>query len=172
MTTLVIRGGHLIDPSAGVTRSKTFCSRTAAWPRSPRRQAQVCQRRRSAGMQPASRRARPRRHTRPPARAGQGYKETIATARLPLPRAALPQWRHAQHKAGERFAGDHALDAGARTRRGWRVFPIAAATRVQKATLNDYAALKSAELLRERRRLAILKDSVMRETLAAAARVG
>ena len=35
MTALVIRGGHLIDPAAASTPSRTFCSRTAAWPRSP-----------------------------------------------------------------------------------------------------------------------------------------
>jgi len=55
-----------------------------------------------------------------------------------------------------------------------RVFPIAAATRGAKGeTVNDYAALKSAGAVAvSDDGLPILKDSVMREALAAAARVG
>jgi dihydroorotase len=55
-----------------------------------------------------------------------------------------------------------------------RVFPIAAATRASKGeVLNDYAALKSAGAVAVTDDgHPILKDSVMREVLAAAARVG
>jgi dihydroorotase len=55
-----------------------------------------------------------------------------------------------------------------------RVFPIAAATRGSKGeALNDFAALKSAGAVAVTDDgHPILKDSVMRETLAAAARVG
>ena len=55
-----------------------------------------------------------------------------------------------------------------------RVFPIAAATRGSKGeTINDYAALKSAGAVAVTDDgQPILKDSMMRETLAAAARVG
>jgi dihydroorotase len=55
-----------------------------------------------------------------------------------------------------------------------RVFPIAAATRGSKGeAINDFAALKSAGAVAvSDDGLPILKDSVMRETLAAAARVG
>jgi dihydroorotase len=55
-----------------------------------------------------------------------------------------------------------------------RVFPIAAATRGSKGeAINDFAALKSAGAVAvSDDGLPILKDSIMRETLAAAARVG
>ena len=55
-----------------------------------------------------------------------------------------------------------------------RVFPIAAATRGSKGeAINDYAALKSAGAVAVTDDgHPILKDSIMRETLAAAARVG
>jgi dihydroorotase len=55
-----------------------------------------------------------------------------------------------------------------------RVFPIAAATRASKGeAINDFAALKSAGAVAvSDDGLPILKDSIMRETLAAAARVG
>ena len=36
MSALVIRGGHLVDPAAGVDAAKDILSRTAAWPRSLR----------------------------------------------------------------------------------------------------------------------------------------
>jgi len=55
-----------------------------------------------------------------------------------------------------------------------RVFPIAAATRGSKGeAINDYAALKSAGAVAVTDDgYPILKDNIMRETLAAAARVG
>jgi dihydroorotase len=55
-----------------------------------------------------------------------------------------------------------------------RVFPIAAATRGSKGeTINDYAALKSAGAVAvSDDGLPILKDNIMREVLASAARVG
>ena len=55
-----------------------------------------------------------------------------------------------------------------------RVFPIAAATRGSKGeAINDYAALKSAGAIAvSDDGLPILKDGIMREALAAAARVG
>jgi dihydroorotase len=55
-----------------------------------------------------------------------------------------------------------------------RVFPVAAATRGSKGeAINDYAAMKSAGAVAvSDDGHPILKDSVMRETLAAAARVG
>ena len=55
-----------------------------------------------------------------------------------------------------------------------RVFPIAAATRGSKGeAINDFAALKSAGAVAVTDDgHPILKDNVMRETLAAAARVG
>ena len=77
--------------------------------------------------------------------------------------------------SGQRLARNHPLDAGPGARRGHvRVFPIAAATRGSKGeAINDFAALKSAGAVAvtdDGR--PILKDSIMRETLAAAARVG
>ncbi|HEV2136511.1 MAG TPA: dihydroorotase [Terracidiphilus sp.] len=111
-------------------------------------------------------------HLREP---GQGYKETIATGTAAAAAggftavAAMPNTTPINDSA-ETTRWMQAPDRGAVV----RVFPIAAATRSSKGeAVNDYAALKSAGAVAvtdDGR--PILKDSIMREVLSAAARVG
>ena len=111
-------------------------------------------------------------HLREP---GQAYKETIATGTAAAAAggftsvAAMPNTTPV-NDSPEITRWMQAPERGASV----RVFPIAAATRGSKGeTLNDYAALKSAGAVAvtdDGR--PILKDGMMRETLAAAARVG
>jgi len=54
MTTLVIRGGHLIDPSAGVDALKDILLKDGAWPRSPRPASSSLPTAPKCWMQPAS----------------------------------------------------------------------------------------------------------------------
>ncbi len=111
-------------------------------------------------------------HLREP---GQGYKETIASGTAAAAAggftsvAAMPNTVPV-NDSPEITRWMQAPERGAAV----RVFPIAAATRGSKGeAINDFAALKSAGAVAvtdDGR--PILKDSVMRETLAAAARVG
>ncbi len=111
-------------------------------------------------------------HLREP---GQAYKETIATGTAAAAAggftsvAAMPNTTPV-NDSPEVTRWMQAPERGAHV----RVFPIAAATRGSKGeALSDYAALKSAGAVAvtdDGR--PILKDSIMRETLAAAARVG
>ena len=111
-------------------------------------------------------------HLREP---GQGYKETIATGTASAAAggftavAAMPNTRPV-NDSPEITRWMQAPERGAVV----RVFPIAAATRGSKGeALNDYAALKSAGAVAVTDDgYPILKDNIMRETLAAAARVG
>ncbi len=111
-------------------------------------------------------------HLREP---GQAYKETIATGTAAAAAggftsvAAMPNTTPV-NDSPEITRWMQAPERGAQV----RVFPIAAATRGSKGeTLSDYAALKSAGAVAvtdDGR--PILKDGMMREALAAAARVG
>ena len=111
-------------------------------------------------------------HLREP---GQGYKETIATGTAAAAAggftavAAMPNTTPVNDSV-ETTRWMQSPERGAQV----RVFPIAAATRGSKGeNINDYAALKSAGAVAVTDDgHPILKDSVMRETLAAAARVG
>ena len=111
-------------------------------------------------------------HLREP---GQGYKETIATGTAAAAAggftavAAMPNTSPVNDSA-EITRWMQAPERGAQV----RVFPIAAATRGSKGeAINDFAALKSAGAVAVTDDgHPILKDNVMRETLAAAARVG
>jgi len=111
-------------------------------------------------------------HLREP---GQGYKETIATGTAAAAAggftavAAMPNTVPVNDSA-EITRWMQSPERGAQV----RVFPIGAATRGSKGeVLNDYAALKSAGAVAVTDDgQPILKDSTMRETLAAAARVG
>jgi len=111
-------------------------------------------------------------HLREP---GQGYKETIATGTAAAAAggftavAAMPNTSPV-NDSPEITRWMQAPERGASV----RVFPIAAATRGSKGeALNDFAALKSAGAVAvSDDGRPILKDSIMRETLAAAARVG
>ncbi len=176
MTTLVIRNGHLIDPAAGVDGPKDILLKdgrvaeiAAAGKLKATNGAQTLD---AAGLTVAPGLIDIHVHLREP---GQGYKETIATGTAAAAAggftavAAMPNTVPV-NDSPEITRWMLAPDRGAAI----RVFPIAAATRGSKGeALNDFAALKSAGAVAvtdDGR--PILKDSVMRETLAAASRVG
>jgi dihydroorotase len=181
MTALVIRGGHLIDPAAGVDGLKDILLKDG-------RVAEIAA---PGKLRPGNGAAGPdvqvidatgltvapglvdiHVHLREP---GQGYKETIATGTAAAAAggftsvAAMPNTRPV-NDSPEITRWMQAPERGASI----RVFPIAAATRGSKGeAINDYAALKSAGAVAVTDDgYPILKDNIMRETLAAAARVG
>jgi dihydroorotase len=181
MTALIIRGGHLLDPAAGIDGLKDILlkdgrvaeiaspgklkqSNGAAGP-----ETQIID---ATGLTIAPGLVDIHVHLREP---GQGYKETIATGTAAAAAggftsvAAMPNTRPVNDSV-EITRWMQAPERGASV----RVFPIAAATRGSKGeTINDYAALKSAGAVAVTDDGSpILKDNIMRETLAAAARVG
>ena len=173
---LVIRGGHLVDPAAGVDTLKDMFLKDGrvAEVASPGKlkQANGAEVLDATGLTVAPGLVDIHVHLREP---GQGYKETIATGTAAAAAggftsvAAMPNTTPV-NDSPETTRWMQAAERGASV----RVFPIAAATRGSKGeTLNDYAALKSAGAVgvTDDGR-PILKDSVMREVLAAAARVG
>ena len=176
MTALVISNGRLLDPAAGVDGLKDILLRdgrvaeiAGAGKLKEKNGAEVLD---ATGLIVAPGLVDIHVHLREP---GQGYKETIATGTAAAAAggftsvAAMPNTSPVNDTA-EVTRWMQSPDRGAYV----RVFPIAAATRGSKGeTLNDFAALKSAGAVAvtdDGR--PILKDSVMRETLAAAARVG
>jgi len=181
MTALVIRGGHLIDPAAGVDSLKDILLKDGrvaeiAAPGKLKQangavgpELQIID---ATGLTIAPGLVDIHVHLREP---GQGYKETIATGTAAAAAggftsvAAMPNTRPV-NDSPEITRWMQAPERGATI----RVFPIAAATRGSKGeTINDYAALKSAGAVAVTDDGSpILKDSIMRETLAAAARVG
>jgi dihydroorotase len=176
MTALVIRGGHLIDPADGVDAVKDILLKDGrvaeiAGP-GKLKQANGAEVIDAAGLTVAPGLVDIHVHLREP---GQGYKETIATGTASAAAggftsvAAMPNTRPV-NDSPEITRWMQAPERGASV----RVFPIAAATRGSKGeAINDYAALKSAGAVAVTDDgYPILKDSIMRETLAAAARVG
>jgi dihydroorotase len=176
MTALVIRGGRLIDPAAGVDALKDILLKDGrvaeiAAP-GKLKQANGAQKLDAKGLIVAPGLVDIHVHLREP---GQGYKETIASGTAAAAAggftavAAMPNTIPV-NDSPEITRWMQAPERGASV----RVFPIAAATRGSKGdALNDYAALKSAGAVAvtdDGR--PILKDNIMRETLAAAARVG
>jgi dihydroorotase len=176
MTALVIRNGHLVDPAAGVDGLKDILIKegrvaeiAAPGKLKSTNGAQTLD---AAGLTVAPGLIDIHVHLREP---GQGYKETIATGTAAAAAggftavAAMPNTIPV-NDSPEITRWMLAPERGAAV----RVFPIAAATRGSKGeALNDFAALKSAGAVAvtdDGR--PILKDSIMRETLAAAARVG
>jgi dihydroorotase len=181
MTSLVIRGGHLIDPAAGVDGLKDVLLKDGrvAEVASPGKLKQAngaaghdVQVLDATGLTVAPGLVDIHVHLREP---GQGYKETIATGTAAAAAggftavAAMPNTRPV-NDSPEITRWMQAPERGASI----RVFPIAAATRGSKGeAINDYAALKSAGAVAVTDDgYPILKDNIMRETLAAAARVG
>jgi len=181
MTALVIRGGHLIDPAAGVEGLKDILLRDGrvAEIASPGKLKQAegaggpdVQTLDATGLTVAPGLIDMHVHLREP---GQGYKETIATGTAAAAAggftsvAAMPNTRPV-NDSPEITRWMQAAERSAAI----RVFPIAAATRGSKGeAINDFAALKSAGAVAvSDDGLPILKDGVMREALAAAARVG
>jgi dihydroorotase len=176
MTALVIRGGRLIDPAAGMDALKDVLLKDGrvaeiAAP-GKLKQANGAESLDATGLTVAPGLIDMHVHLREP---GQGYKETIATGTAAAAAggftsvAAMPNTIPVNDSpevtrwmlAPERNAAI-------------RVFPIGAATRGSKGeAINDFAALKSAGVVAVTDDgHPILKDGVMRETLAAAARVG
>jgi dihydroorotase len=176
MTALVIRGGHLIDPAAGVDALKDILLKdgrvaeiAAPGKLKAVNGAEVLD---ATGLTVAPGLVDIHVHLREP---GQTHKETIATGTAAAAAggftavAAMPNTTP-PNDSPEITRWMQAAERGAVV----RVFPIAAATRGLKGeTLNDYAALKSAGAVAVTDDgHPILKDNVMREVLSAAARVG
>jgi dihydroorotase len=176
MTALLIRGGHLIDPAAGVDGLKDIFLKdgrvveiTAPGKCKQANGSEVID---ATGLTVAPGLIDMHVHLREP---GQGYKETIASGTAAAAAggftavAAMPNTSPV-NDSPEITRWMLQPERGARI----RVFPIAAATRGSKGeNLNDFAALKAAGAVAvSDDGKPILKDGVMRETLAAAARVG
>jgi dihydroorotase len=176
MTAIAIRGGHLVDPAAGIDAAKDILLRDGrvAEIASPGKLklpegAEVLD---AAGLTVAPGLVDIHVHLREP---GQTHKETIATGTAAAAAggftsvAAMPNTTPV-NDSPEVTRWMQSPERGASV----RVFPIGAATRGSKGeTLNDYAALKAAGAVAVTDDgHPILKDSVMREVLAAAARAG
>src|SRR6202049_3147767 len=172
---LLLKGGHLIDPAAKIDAPMDVLlsdGRVAeiALPNQIRGSAQ--EKFDARGLIVAPGFVDMHVHLREP---GQGYKETIATGTAAAAAggftavAAMPNTTPVNDSV-ETTRWMQAPERGAEV----RVFPIAAATRGSKGeTINDYAALKAAGAVAVTDDgYPILKDNIMRETLAAAARVG
>jgi dihydroorotase len=176
MTALAIKGGHLLDPAAGVDGLKDILLKDGhvveiAGP-GKLKQANGAEVLDATGLTVAPGLVDIHVHLREP---GQGYKETIASGTAAAAAggftavAAMPNTRPV-NDSPEITRWMQAPERGACV----RVFPIGAATRGSKGeVINEYAALKAAGAVAVTDDGApILKDNIMRETLAAAARVG
>jgi dihydroorotase len=176
MTALVIRGGQLVDPAAGIDAPKDILLKDGrvaeiAGPGKLKgaNGAEVLD---ATGLVVAPGLVDIHVHLREP---GQAHKETIATGTAAAAAggftsvAARPNTKPVNDSV-ETTRWMQAAERGAVV----RVFPIAAATRGSKGeVINDYAALKSAGAVAvSDDGLPILKDGIMREVLAAAARMG
>ncbi|MDR3723635.1 MAG: dihydroorotase [Terracidiphilus sp.] len=176
MSTLVIRGGHLLDPAAGVDAPKDLLLKdgrvaeiAAPGKLKPPSGSDVID---ASGLTVTPGLVDIHVHLREP---GFGHKETIvsgtscAAAGGFTSVAAMPNTKPVNDNV-ETTRWMQSPDRDAQV----RVFPIAAATRGSKGELiNDYAALKSAGAIAvSDDGLPILKESVMREVLTSAARVG
>jgi len=176
MTALVIRGGQLVDPAAGIDAPKDILLKDGrvaeiAGPGKLKgaNGAEVLD---ATGLVVAPGLVDIHVHLREP---GQAHKETIATGTAAAAAggftsvAAMPNTKPVNDSV-ETTRWMQAAERGAVV----RVFPIAAATRGSKGeVINDYAALKSAGAVAvSDDGLPILKDGIMREVLAAAARMG
>ena len=174
--TLVIKGGHLIDPAAGVDGLKDLVLRdgrvaeiVAPGKAKLANGAEVID---ATGLTVAPGLVDIHVHLREP---GQGHKETIATGTRAAAAggftavAAMPNTTPT-NDSPEITRWMQAPERGASV----RVFPIGAATRALKGeTLNDYAALKAAGAVAVTDDgHPILKDNIMREVLLNATRNG
>jgi len=181
MSTLLIRGGHLIDPAAGVDAPRDIVlkdgrvaevaepGKTALGKGKASADLQIID---SKGLTVAPGLVDIHVHLREP---GQGHKETIATGTAAAAAggftsvAAMPNTTPT-NDSPEITRWMQAPERGASV----RVFPIGAATRALKGeTLNDYAALKAAGVVAVTDDgHPILKDGIMREVLINATRHG
>ncbi len=176
MSTLLIRGGHLIDPAAGVDGLKDIVLKDGrvvevAAP-GKAKQAEGAEVIDATGLTVAPGLVDIHVHLREP---GQGHKETIATGTAAAAAggftavAAMPNTTPT-NDSPEITRWMQAPERGSSV----RVFPIGAATRALKGeVLNDYAALKAAGVVAVTDDgHPILKDNIMREVLAQATRNG
>ena len=176
MSTLLIRGGHLIDPAAGVDGLKDIVLKDGrvaeiAGP-GKAKHAEDAEILDATGLTVAPGLIDIHVHLREP---GQGYKETIATGTAAAAAggftavAAMPNTTPT-NDSPEITRWMQAPERGSSV----RVFPIGAATRALKGeVLNDYAALKSAGVVAVTDDgHPILKDNIMREVLLQATRNG
>jgi len=176
MSALAICGGRLLDPAAGIDGAKDILFKdghvaeiAGTGKLKGRNGAEVLD---ATGLVVAPGLIDIHVHLREP---GQGYKETIATGTAAAAAggftsvAAMPNTTPV-NDSPEITRWMQAPERGAQV----RVFPIAAATRGSKGeTINDFAALKAAGAVAVTDDgKPILKDSLMRESLTAAARVG
>jgi len=176
VNTLAICGGRLVDPAAGADGAKDILLKdgrvaeiAGTGKLKGRNGAEVLD---ATGLIVAPGLIDIHVHLREP---GQAYKETIATGTAAAAAGgftcvvAMPNTSPV-NDSPEITRWMQAPERGAQV----RVFPIAAATRGSKGeALTDFAALKAAGAVAVTDDgKPILKDSVMRETLAAASRVG
>ena len=176
MSTILVRGGHLIDPAAGVDELKDVVLKDGRVVdiAAPGRakvdpDAEIID---AKGLTVAPGLVDIHVHLREP---GQGHKETIATGTAAAAAggftsvAAMPN-TVPTNDSPEITRWMQAPERGASV----RVFPIGAATRALKGeVLNDYAALKAAGVVAVTDDgNPILKDSIMREVLINATRNG
>ena len=173
---IALRNGHLIDPAAGVDAAKDILLRDGrvaeiAAP-GKLKGAAGAETIEAAGLVVAPGLIDIHVHLREP---GQGYKETIATGTAAAAAggftavAAMPNTIPV-NDSPEITRWMLQPERGAAV----RVFPIAAATRGSKGeAINDFGALKAAGAVAATDDgHPILKDSIMREVLTAAARAG
>ncbi len=179
MTTILIRGGHLVDPSIGVDEKRDLLlrdDRVAAMDLPARLDALAKKERATIvdarGMTVAPGLIDMHVHLREP---GQGYKETIATGTRAAAAGgftsvcAMPNTLPVNDSPEiTRWMQSPERDAVV------RVFPIAAATRGSMGeALTEYGALKAAGAVAfSDDGKPILQDAIMYESLAAASRVG
>ena len=176
MSTLVIRGGHVIDPATGVDGTKDILIKDGkvaeiAGP-GKLKGANGAESLDAKGLVVAPGLVDIHVHLREP---GQGYKETIATGTASAAAGGFTSVGAMPNTIPVNDSPEITRWMQSPERRASvRVFPIAAATRGSKGeTINDFAALKSAGAVAVTDDgHPILKDSVMRETLVSASRVG
>jgi dihydroorotase len=181
MSTILIRGGHLIDPAAGIDSDRdivlkdgrvaeiTAPGKTTLGKAKPAPGLEIID---AKGLIVAPGLVDIHVHLREP---GQGHKETIATGTAAAAAggftsvAAMPN-TVPTNDSPEITRWMQAPERGASV----RVFPIGAATRAIKGeVLNDYAALKAAGAVAVTDDgHPILKDNIMREVLINATRNG